>query len=187
MLNTTDLKTGVYFEEDGVPFQVLTYDHIKKGRGNATIKVKVRNLLTGAIVIKSYISGKQLHEADISEKRAEYRYRTSQEYIFELIDDDEEVEIPLSVIGESGGYLMKGMSVHVLVYGDKPIAVRLPIKVTYTVKDAPPDERGNSANASYKELVLETNKTVRAPMFIASGDRIIVDTRTGDYVSRARD
>lgn len=184
MLSVTDLKTGVYYQEDGAPLEVLSYDHIKMGRGNATIKVKVKNLLTGAIFNKSYISGKRLEEADLYEVSAVYKYRTSDEFIF-IDEDDEEIEIDVSTVGEAGSYLIKGASAKILYYNETPIGVRLPIKMTYTVREAPPDARGNSASASYKEVILENNLRVKTPMFIKAGDRIVVDTRTGDYISRA--
>lgn len=183
MLEVTSLRNGMYYQEDGSPLQVLQYDHIKMGRGTATIKVKVKNLLTGAIVNKSYISGKRVEEADIVERNATYKYRTSEEFVF-TDEDDEEIEIDLDIVGETGNYMLKNMHVVIQFYEDNPISIRLPIKVTYRVKEAPPDARGNSSNASYKEVVLENNLHVKAPTFIKEGDEIVVDTRTGDYISR---
>lgn len=186
MLSVTELKNGTYYEEDGAPLVVLSYDHIKMGRGNATIKVKVRNLLTGAITNKGYISGKRVEEADLHEIDATYKYRTSSDYIFEDEDDDE-LEIEKDMLKDNAQYLLKGMIVKVLNYNNNPIGIRVPMKVPYRVKEAPPDARGNSANASYKEVVLANNLKVKAPMFIKEGDSIVVDTRTGTYVSRSND
>ncbi|OGK54663.1 hypothetical protein A3B56_00610 [Candidatus Roizmanbacteria bacterium RIFCSPLOWO2_01_FULL_45_11] len=183
MLEVTSLRNGMYYQEDGSPLQVLQYDHIKMGRGTATIKVKVKNLLTGAIINKSYISGKRMEEADIVEQNATYKYRTSEEFVF-VDEDDEEIELDADTVGQTAHYLLKNMRVIIQSYNDAPMAIRLPIKVTYRVKEAPPDARGNSANASYKEIVLENNLHVKAPTFIKEGDEIIVDTRTGEYISR---
>ena len=99
--------------------------------------------------------------------------------------DEERTEIPREKVGEQGNYLKKGMDVRILIYENEPIGVTLPIKAEYSVKEAPPDARGNSANASTKEVVLENNVKVKTPMFIKEGDKIIVDTRTGEYISRA--
>lgn len=185
MLNVTDLKTGVYFQEDGVPFEVLKYDHIKMGRGTATVKVKVKNLITNSIVMKSYISGNRVEEASLDEQRAQYKYRTGTDYVFESEDADEPLELSHETLGYSGQFLKKGMTVRILSYEGAPISVSLPIKETYKVKEAPPDARGNTVSSSFKEVIIDTNATVKAPMFIKAGDEIVVDTRTGDYVSRA--
>jgi elongation factor P len=185
MLNVTDLKNGIYFQEDGTPFEVIKYEHIKMGRGTATIKVKVKNLLNGAIVMKSYISGNRVEEASLDTMEARYEYRTGTDFIFSQEDEEEEIEIPREKVGDKGQFLKKGMRVKIVKYEDDPISIDLPIKVTYTVKEAPPDARGNSVSGSFKEVLLDTNVKVKAPMFIKDGDEIIVDTRTGEYVSRA--
>src|SRR3989344_4057334 len=183
MLEVTQLRNGMYFEEDGTPFKVLSYDHIKVGRGGATVKIKVKNLLTGSFTIRSYQSGKRVEEADIETVRATYKYRTADYFIFDT--DEDEVEIAIEKIEEEGKYLKKEMSIELLMYQCDPITISLPIKVGYQVKEAPPDARGNSANASTKEVVLENNLKVKTPMFIKENDTVIVDTRTGDYVERA--
>lgn len=185
MLNVTELRNGTYFKEDDTPFEVLNYEHIKMGRGTATVKVKVKNLLNGAILFKSYISNNRVDEAQLDEERASYKYRSSTDYVFDPIDGEEQIEIPLEKIGESGVFLKKGMEVRILSYQGEALSFVLPIKVTYKVKEAPPDARGNSTTASYKEVVLENNFKVKVPMFIKEGDEIVVDTREGTYVSRA--
>ncbi|MBI4137342.1 elongation factor P [Candidatus Roizmanbacteria bacterium] len=183
MLNVTELRHGMYFQEDGTPFEVLSYEHTKMGRGNATVRVRVHNLLTGAVVSKTYISSKRVEEAELDQQEGTFLYRTNTDFVFE--SDDDHIEIPREKIGEQGIYLKKGMDVRILVYQNEPIGVTLPIKAEYSVKEAPPDARGNSANASTKEVLLENTMKVKTPMFIKEGDTIIVDTRTGEYISRA--
>ncbi|KKR50364.1 MAG: Elongation factor P [Microgenomates group bacterium GW2011_GWC1_41_8] len=183
MLNVTELRHGMYFQEEETPFEVLSYEHTKMGRGNATVRVRVRNLLTGAMVAKTYISSKRVEEAELDQKEGTFLYRTNTDYVFDT--DEERTEIPREKVGEQGNYLKKGMDVRILIYENEPIGVTLPIKAEYSVKEAPPDARGNSANASTKEVVLENNVKVKTPMFIKEGDKIIVDTRTGEYISRA--
>lgn len=184
MLNVTDLKNGIYFKEDDVPYEVLKYEHIKMGRGTATVKVKVKNMINGSIVMKSYISGNRVEEAYLDEQHAAYQYRTGTDFVFKAEDEEEPIELPREKVGEQGKFLKKGMQVRILKYEEEPLSIGLPIKATYTVKEAPPDARGNSTTASYKEVIIDTNATVKAPMFIKEGDEIIVDTRTGEYVSR---
>jgi len=185
MIEVTQLRNGTYFKEDGVPYEVLNYEHIKMGRGTANVKIKVRNLLTGAIIMKGYISSNRVEDVELEEKIAVYQYRTNTDYVFESENEDEPLEIPIELVGEQGRFLKKGMEAHLLFYEGKVLSLRLPIKATFKVKEAPPDARGNSANASYKEVLLENNVKVKAPMFIKEGDELVIDTRTGDYVSRA--
>lgn len=185
MLNVTELRNGTYFQEDGAPFEVLKYEHIKMGRGTATVKVKVKNLLTGAIVMKGYISNNRVEEVELDEQKGVYQYRTATDFLFDVEGEDEQVEIPRETIGNLGKFLKKGMVTKILKYGGNYISIDIPIKATYKVKEAPPDARGNTATASYKEVIIDTNAVVKAPMFIKAGDEIIVDTRSGEYVSRA--
>lgn len=186
MIEVTALRNGTYFEEDGTPFEVVSYEHIKLGRGTANIKIRAKNLLTGAIISKGYISGKRVDEADIEEKIASFLYRTRDSYVFSREDEDEEIEIPISKVGESGRFLKKGMEVKILSYEEEPLTFTLPIKAVFKVKEAPPDARGNTVSASYKEVLLENNLKVKVPMFIDEGEEVVVDTRTGTYVERAK-
>lgn len=183
MLNVTELRHGMYFEDEDIPYEVLSYEHTKMGRGTATVRVRVRNLLTNAFVSKTFISNKRVPEAVLDEKEATFLYRTNTDYVFDT--DDDEIEMPREKVGDQGNYLKKNMDVRILIYEDEPISIKLPIKVEYTVKEAPPDARGNSANASTKEVLLENGLKVKTPMFIKEGDAIVVDTRTGEYISRA--
>src|SRR3989344_1257256 len=186
MINVTDLRNGTYFEEDGIPFEVLNYEHIKLGRGTANIKIKAKNLLNGAITNKGYISGKRVDEADLTEKRVIFLYRTRDACVFSDEENKEELEIALEKAGEKRRFLKKGMTVEMLLYEGEALAVTLPIKVTFKVKEAPPDARGNTISSSYKEVVLENNLKVKVPMFIDKGERVIIDTRTGNYIERAK-
>lgn len=185
MLEVTELREGAYFEEDGLPYQVLKYEHIKMGRGNATIRLRVKNLKNDSTVVKSFVSGKRVEEAILDKQRATFLFRTSTDFVFQTEQDEEQLEIPIDKIGDRSRFIKKNMEVSILTYEDEPLVVELPIKGTYTVKEAPPDARGNSANAGYKEVVLDTNARVKVPMFIKQGDELIIDTRTGQYVSRA--
>lgn len=183
MLEVTNLKNGQYFEVNGQVFEVLKYAHSKLGRGKANIKVKVRNLLNGAITEKVFASGKKVVEADLEKKKADFKYRTREGYVFQD-EEGEDWEIALQKLGDKNKFLDKGMTIELVLFKGEPVTVELPIKVSYQVKEAPPDVRGNSATASYKEVVLENNLRVKAPMFIKEGERIMVDTRNGEYVAR---
>ncbi|MBI4130351.1 elongation factor P, partial [Candidatus Roizmanbacteria bacterium] len=173
-----------YFKEDAVPYEVLTYEHVKMGRGNATIRLRVKNLLSGATLFKSYVSGKRVEDVQLDKQRVTYRYRNATDFVFEQDASEDPVEFPHSALGDKGKFLKKGMQVDVLFYEERPIAIELPIKVAYVVKEAPPDARGNTVSGSYKEVLLENNLRVKVPMFVKDHDAVIIDTRTGVYVSR---
>jgi elongation factor P len=184
MLEVTELRNGTYFEEGGQPFKVADYEHVKMGRGHAIIKVKVRNLLSGSVTTKSYITGKRVDEAEIEDVRVTFKYRTNTDFVFED-EDGEELELSKTYVGDNSVYLQKDMQVTLALYKGEPLDLTLPIKAVYIVKEAPPDARGNTAGAATKEVLLANNLKIKTPMFIKAGDRIVIDTRTGTYIERA--
>ena len=184
MIGVTDLRNGTFFQMDGNLYRVYSYEHTKVGRGGATVKVKVKNLLSGSTTTQTFQSGKKVEEADIKKVTGIYKYRTQDHYVFEA-DDEDHIEVSHESASEEGPYLSNNMEVIIMLFRDEPIGITLPIKYIYSVKEAPPDARGNSANASTKEVLLTNNLKVKTPMFIKEGDSILVDTRTGYYISRA--
>lgn len=184
MISVTDLKSGIAYEEDGQIFQVLSYEHIKMGRGSANIKVKVRNLQTGSTVEKSYISGANVKDIFLESRQLQFLYKDSDRAYFMDPRTYEQVEVPLkSLSGHE--FLIEGDNAIVQMYGGEALALQLPPKVTLKVADTAPGVKGNSASNVYKDATLENGMHARVPLFIESGDSIVVDTRDGSYTKRA--
>lgn len=184
MIGVTDLKSGIAYEEDGHILQVISYEHIKMGRGSANIKVKVRNLTNGGIVEKSYINGANVKDIFLESRQLQFLYKDATTAYFMDPRSYEQVEVPLtSLAGHE--FLIDGESAIVQMHDGKALSLQLPPKVTLKVADTAPGVKGNSASNVYKDATLENGMKVRVPLFIDSGDSVVVDTRDGSYTKRA--
>ena len=186
MINSTDLRAGVAFLYNGKPYQVIKYSLIKMGRGGAVVKVTARNLESGSTEEKSFSSNVSVDEVSTSKKRLQYLFKDSTSVTFMDSKSYDQVEVPLSVLGDDILYLKEGESVDVLFWDEKPLSVVLSPNVILAVSQCDPGVKGNSATNIYKPAVLENGLTLKVPLFIKVGDKIKVDTRTGEYVERAK-
>lgn len=186
MIPVTNLRQGAYFEEHGIPFEVLRYTHTKLGRGTANIKVKVRNLKTDALFEKTFLSGKKVAPAALEKKEAQFLYKDKGDYYFMDGTTYDQFPLPEKVLGERAKFLKEGEKVKILFYQDKPLSVELPLKIKLQVAEAPPGVRGDTAINIFKEVVLENGLLVKTPLFIKKGDTIVVDTRSGEYVKKIK-
>jgi len=184
MIGVTDLRAGTAFEEDGQFFTVLSYEHIKMGRGSANIKVKVKNLKTGAIVDKSYINGAKMQDIQVLKKDMQYLYKDDDAVYFMDGETYEQISIPLKIVPEHI-YLKEGETFVVSFLDGEPLTVLLPPKMTFKVAETAPGAKGNSATNVFKEAILENGLKTRVPLFINTGEMIRVDTRTGAYSEKA--
>lgn len=194
----TALRNGTSFldPDTGHPFVVVKYEHIKMGRGGATIKVKARNILTGAIIERSYNSGSKVEEVDLSTKYVQYLYKDpptqgfgeadgSTRYFFMDPASFEQLELPEDTVGDAAKFLLEGSQGTVKLYNDKPIAFELPNSLVFKVTYTEPGFKGNTVANALKPATIETGATVMVPSFISEGETIKVDTRDGKYIERA--
>ncbi len=185
-LNVNDLRNGTFFSEGKDIYLVVTYEHIKTGRGSGNIKLKVRNVRTGAVVEKSFITGARVEEASVIKKKAQYLYRDGGNYNFMDPQSFEQFAIPASVLGESAKYLKEGLEVILIVSDEEAMGMELPLSLTYTVSETGPEEKGNTVSNVFKEATLDNGLVVRVPMFMKVGEKVRIDTRSGDYVERVK-
>jgi elongation factor P len=184
MISVTELRAGTTYQEDGQYMTVLSYEHIKMGRGSANIKVKVRNLKTGSTTDKSYINGAKVQDVPVVKKEMQYLYKDDTEVFFMDAQSFEQVSIPIKLIPEHI-YLKEGENFTVSFIDGKPLAVFLPPKMVFKVVETSPGEKGNSATNVFKEATLENDIKTRVPLFIQVGELIRIDTRTGAYTEKA--
>jgi len=185
MLSITQLKTGVKITIDGQPYTVLSYLHSKQGRGGAVVKTKLKNLMTGATLDKTFQGSDKVDEAALSHKDATYLYREGDNFLFMDDVSFEQFSIDLSRIADQAHFLVEGTKTSILYFDDQPINIELPIKMEFKVVEAPPGVKGNTASGATKSVKLETGISVPVPLFINVGDKIRLDTRTGQYLERA--
>lgn len=184
MLNVTELRNGTVFQEDGNLYQVLSYEHSKLGRGSATIKVKVRNIRSGSTTDKSFINGARVQDVAVVKKDMQFLYKDEDSAYFMDPVSFEQVVIPLSVL-EGSDFLREGMNFSVSFFQDEPLTLNLPPKMEFTVIETGPGVKGNSATNIYKDAILENSIKTKVPLFVNTGDRIRIDTRTGSYSEKA--
>jgi len=185
MLNLTDLKNGVIFTMDGDPFVVMSSQHTKLGRGGAILRAKIKNLLNGTIVERTFKGAESFGEANVSKKKAQYLYHESGDYFFMNNDDYEQFSFSEEQVGDNKEFLKEGTEVDVMFFDGKAISITLPIKMNFKVTYTEPGFKGNTQSTTTKPATIETGAQVYVPLFINNNDIIIVDTRTGEYVERA--
>jgi elongation factor P len=184
MISVTELKSGTTYEEEGHILHVISYEHIKMGRGSANIKVKVRNLTSGSILEKIYINGANVKDIFLENRQLQFLYKDTTTAYFMDPRTYEQLEVPLtSLAGHE--FLIDGETAIVQIHNGKALSLQLPPKVTIKVADTAPGVKGNSASNVYKDAELENGMKVRVPLFINTGDSVVVDTRDGSYTKRA--
>lgn len=186
MLNATDLRSGTTFELNGTPYVVTRYTHTKMGRGGATIRVEARNLKTGNVEEKTFGSGDKVPQAQTRKQKMQFLYKDDQKVFFMDSSNFGQIEIASRILGGDTRFLKEGQSVDVFFWNDEPLFVSLPPNVALEVIDTVPGVRGNSATNVWKPATLEGGFEVKVPLFIKVGERIRVDTRTGEYVERVK-
>lgn len=180
MIGVTELRAGTIFEEDGNLLQVLSYEHIKMGRGSANIKVKVKNVRNGSIVEKSFINGARVNNVSVTKKDMQYLYKDESSAYFMDPTSFEQVQVSLKVL-DGHEFLKEGMNFSITFYADEALSLALPPKMEFKIEDTGPSIRGNSASNIYKDATLENGVTTKVPLFVNNGDTIRIDTRTGAY------
>jgi elongation factor P len=185
MIGLTDIKTGRTIIHNGEPYLVLEYLHSMIGRGGAVMRTKLKNLLSGVIIDYTFTGAEKVEEAEMSKSHAQYLYREGAEYQFMDNATYDQFFLSEDVLGSMTKYLVEGTEVSILNWNGRPINIEIPVKVTLTVTDAPPGLKGDTASGGDKVVTLETGLQVTTPLFVKTGDRIIVNTEKGIYVSRA--
>jgi elongation factor P len=182
MIGVTELRAGTIFEESGNLFQVLSYEHIKMGRGSANIKVKVRNIRQGSVTEKGFTNGARVNNVNVFKKDVSYLYKDTDNAYFMDPVSFEQINVPLKLIGSSDvNYLREGESYNLSLLGEEVLALNLPPKMDFKVTEADPGIKGNTASNIYKDAVLDNGMRARVPLFIKAGDKVRIDTRTGEY------
>ena len=184
MIDVNELRKGVTFELDGNLYKVLDYSHNKTGRGNATIRVKARNLQTGANIERTFNSGLSVQDVSLDFHNVAYLYNDGDFYHFMDNETFEQPAIKAGMLGDDALYLKEGMEVKLTFYNGEPLDVDLPSSVDLKVLEAETAIRGDTATGVTKKVKTETGLEVQCPQFVKVGDVIRVNTETGQYVTR---
>lgn len=185
MYSINDLKTGTTFEYDGSPYVVLDYQHSKTGRSGAVLRTKLKNLITGAVLQQTFQGSDKFESIVIERKKVQFLYTDSGRYYFMNQDDYSQFDLSKEDLGVSINYLKEGEIVQFQYYKNQPINIDLPIKMVFGVTEASDGIKGDTVSAATKQVKLETGIIVNVPLFVKQGDKVRIDTRTGQYVERA--
>jgi elongation factor P len=184
MIDVNDLRKGVTFEYDGQIYKVLEYSHNKPGRGNATIRTKLRNLKTGATIDRTFQSGDRVQDIRLDHHQVTYLYRDGNLYYFMDTETYEQPALTAETLGENVDYLKEGQAAKLTFYEDEAIEIELPTAVDLEIVESEAGVRGDTATGANKLVTTETGLKVQVPLFVNVGDVIKVDTRSGEYLTR---
>ncbi len=183
-IDTSQFKNGLKVEIDGSPFVMIYFQHVKPGKGGAFVRTKVKNLLTGKVLDRTFRSGEKLPEADVEEKKMQYLYQDGEDLIF--MDTATYDQTPMSdeVLVDAKKFLQENETVDVLFWRGSPVNVELPPFIEAVVSQCDPGFKGDTASNVTKPATIETGAVVAVPLFIKEGEKIRIDTRTGEYSER---
>ncbi len=184
MISTGDLHKGISIELNGQLFTIVDWSHIKMGRGGAIVRMKLRNLRTGANVEHTVDAGERFQRAFLERRPVQYSYNDGDTYYFMDNETFETFPLTLEQLGDAKNYLLDGMQLEIVSYNDEPLSVELPVTVDLEVTYTEPGFKGDTATGGTKPATLETGLVVQVPLFVKTGERIRVKTDTGTYVER---
>ena len=182
-ISTADFKTGMTIEYGNAIYQIIEFQHVKPGKGGAFVRTKLRNLRTGGVNDITFTAGEKMEQAIVEKKKMQYLYGGDM-YCFMDMETYEQVELPAERLTWESKFLLEGMMLEIVFYGDEILGVNLPEKMTFEVTEAAPAVAGNTATNAMKEVTIETGLTVKVPMFIEQGEKIVVTTSDGKYSCR---
>ncbi|BBM17445.1 MULTISPECIES: elongation factor P [Enterococcus] len=185
MISVNDFKTGLTIEVDGGIWRVVDFQHVKPGKGAAFVRSKLKNLRTGAVQEKTFRAGEKVAKAQIDNKKMQYLYDDGDNYVFMDMQNYEQIELPKQQVAEEMFYVLENTELTVIMYGNEVLGVDLPNTVTLEVAETEPNIKGDTSSGGSKPAVMETGLTVNVPFFVNQGDKLIVNTQDGSYVSRA--
>lgn len=183
--NTSDIKNGMVLDMEGKLFQIVEFQHVKPGKGPAFVRTKVRNVRTGAVIEKTFRAGEKIERVMIDKREMQYLYRDGDDYVFMDNTTYEQMTVPSAALGEAGRFLIEGASVVLQMHGDEIVGTDLPAAVALAVRDTEPGIQGDRVSGGTKPATLETGLVLQVPLFVNVGDTLKVDTRSGEYITRA--
>jgi len=184
MITTADFRNGMTIEMDGNLFNLVYFQHVKPGKGGAFVRTRLKNLKTGAVTEKTFRAGEKVELAILDKRRMQFLYREGNSFFFMDTETYEQLPITQEEVGETAKFLLEGTTVEVALCDGKSVGVEPPVFVEMEVAETAPGVKGDTASGGSKPAILESGMVVNVPLFIEAGNRIKVDTRSGEYVER---
>ena len=184
-VDTNSFKNGMHIELDGKVWRIVEFQHVKPGKGGAFVRTKLKNILSGKVVDRTFNAGVKVDVANVDRREMQYLYREGSDFVFMDTQDYDQPRIPASVVGDAANYLLEEQTVTVAFNDGTPLYLDLPAAVELTISQTDPGVQGDRSTGGTKPATLETGATIQVPLFISTGEKIKVDTRTGQYLGRA--
>ena len=185
MASTADIKNGVVLNIDGQLWSVVEFQHVKPGKGGAFVRTKLKNVRTGAVIDRTFRADEKVTLATIDKREMQFLYRQGPDYVFMDNESYDQLHVPSDSIGDAVNFLKEGDTAVLPMYKDEIVGVELPAAVELVVTETEPGMQGDRVSGARKAATLETGLVVQVPLFVNIGDRVKVDTRSSDYLSRA--
>jgi elongation factor P len=184
-VSTNDLKNGMTLDLPEGLFGVVEFQHVKPGKGGAFVRTKLKNVRTGAVLERTYRADEKLSQAVIDKREMQYLYGEGDQFVFMDNETYDQLQVPPTALGDAANYLKEGDTAVLQMYDEEIVGVDLPAAVELTVATTEPGVQGDRVSGARKPATLETGLTVQVPLFVNTGDRVKVDTRSGEYITRA--
>ena len=185
-VSTNDFKNGMTIEMEGTLFQIIEFQHVKPGKGGAFVRTKLRNVLTGAVLERTFNAGVKVDQAIVERKDYQYLYPDADDFVFMDLQTYDQIHVPKGLVGSAADYLVEGSSAQVALHEGSPITVDLPASMVLTITGTDPGVKGDTRTGAMKPATLETGAVVNVPLFVEEGEKIKVDTRSGEYIERVK-
>jgi elongation factor P len=182
---TNDLKNGMTLSIDGQLWNVVEFQHVKPGKGGAFVRTKLKNVMSGKVVERTFNAGVKVDVASVDKRDMQYLYREGEDFVFMDTRDYDQPRIPAEIVGDASNFLLEQQTAVVAFNDGVPLYVELPAAVELTVTQTDPGVQGDRSTGGTKPATLETGAQVHVPLFISTGEKVRVDTRTGEYLGRA--
>jgi elongation factor P len=184
MASTADIKNGVVLSIDGQLWNVIEFQHVKPGKGGAFVRTKLKNVVSGKTVDRTYNAGAKIEIENVDRRDFTYLYNDGENFVFMDVADYDQLNVSATVVGDAAHYLLENQQVQIALNNGNPLYIELPASVVLEITYTEPGLQGDRSSAGTKPATLETGHEIQVPLFVEQGTRVKVDTRTGDYLGR---
>lgn len=187
MASSNDIKNGTVIKESGQLWSVVEFQHVKPGKGGAFVRTKQKNVVSGKIIDKTYNAGAKIETATVDRRDFQYLYKDGADFVFMDLSDYDQITVPATVVGDGENYMLENQNVQIAMHEGEPLYIELPPSVTLEVTYTEPGLQGDRSTGGTKAATVETGYEVQVPLFLNTGTKVKIDTRTGDYLGRVND
>lgn len=184
MASTADIKNGVVLNIDGQLWSVVEFQHVKPGKGGAFVRTKLKNVMTGKVVDKTFNAGAKIETENVDRRDFQYLYNDGDTFVFMDVADYDQINVPAATVGDAANFMLENQQVQIALNNGNPLYVELPASVVLEITYTEPGLQGDRSSAGTKPATVETGYEIQVPLFLETGTKVKVDTRTGDYLGR---